>query len=746
MSGFFLLYRAVIFRCLLLTLVAAAPCTGRAFAQSQCSVKPTVYIHSAAQTSASAATKTNDETIYITLTGDHASFTSWSMQDASESTHTFSAADGERFDLATKDGDYKELTFTLQDGTRSSCTLQRHLVVFNAGKATVALVEDSGAWPAVDIGNVAVSPALTVSEARAWQDGDHLHLNGRISYNGLQSALIDITLRGTTLAIPQATFFVAPVGAALGDTPYRISVKQDSCQLNRPETCFTDAKADLDVGGAHYTLTATAFGFESSNSAHTPCADTGILKHLCITSAIIDAKSRTLRLSGNACFIGTGSDCANVAVTDFGVACNHGANICKPTGNFTFNGLPAWGKGLVQITKLQGSFDEASDTLTFTIDGTTDVHWQDNDIGFSVSGLQATLTPSDGKWENAIRDGKWSFQYQTAKIVPAADAMLFGRGIKPCNDAALKAVNAMATPDPNAVNVCLGVHLNRGSMEDGDIAYGDLALTENAASPSDPPLQFKSLHIVLPQSNQSNKTWLRFGAGRMEISQVDVDATQSADPASFDSGIAADFTSTTNGPPPRSGFTCTPYLKGAFAIDAVQLATNTQSVDAEPTLWFGRGCTVFNLNGTLPLQLGTQSSLILTGLAFGECSSYAAESTPTSSTCVAASDPGAEKAAEPLLYVRASGVYTSGNVTVIFNDLGLRLTHLPDPKANPQPPVCTKEYDEFQFGKSGACVIFGVNWKESIGITAAQNAPSILKWIGDHLGSFAAGFLGGRIK
>jgi hypothetical protein len=170
---------------------------------------------------------------------------------------------------------------------------------------------------------------------------------------------------------------------------------------------------------------------------------------------------------------------------------------------------------------------------------------------------------------------------------------------------------------------------------------------------------------------------------------------------------------------------------------------------AAPSFAIGGGCSIFSLQGFLPLQLTPQSLIIITSL-------------------VAAVSKDAD--GSDLYYLSAAGSVTTGNVTAVISAIGFRTiskrslspaqadaknilsTAQADAKPTPMPdggrsaaaakPArgkhkndelpdlsdgCRKSYHETKFGS--LCVVSDINWPLTAGITAAQNADTITRAI-----------------
>jgi hypothetical protein len=121
-----------------------------------------------------------------------------------------------------------------------------------------------------------------------------------------------------------------------------------------------------------------------------------------------------------------------------------------------------------------------------------------------------------------------------------------------------------------------------------------------------------------------------------------------------------------------------------------------------PEIAMGQNCTVFSMQGFLPLHVTAQSLITITSLVF------------VSSKDVDNRD---------LFYFNAAGSITSGNVTGVFSSIGFRTKAKRQVGSPAVADTCSKHYHETQFGN--LCVVSDINWPLSAGITAAQNSSQI---------------------
>ena len=730
--------------------------SGTASAQPQC---PTgiVAVHSTLDTHGTplGGIHTSDGTVLVTVwkppgsSADH-----WTVTPSLVGTsHGFVTAgkplDEERVDTS---GLYTPFVVNLYDATHPAmplCTISQGLVSVPTIKpgAVVFVLPDQGSWTPMSIDALQLAPTVALEQPFVSFDGTMLHLTGRlnIAKTVRSRSIVDLRITRTSAALKAPNGIPFDIASSdSGSDPYTITLDSLACTSNGTWRCDYVAKLTLPRGitagsgdnAIALTLQGGVFKLASADIVPIRWTSGGPNSRIDLHGLELDPQKRTI--------VGTGQlivQDSQFTLTSFGFA-------RTPTGDFVPTGAielkseqavslpPLLLTGFSGRINFGGSGDQlttvsADATLDLTLDkGTT--------LAAQIKGVQITapskVFTNPGSFTSAI---SWKPDFSHATVVPLVDkSKLFNHLLEPCDP---KAMPVVETEGENAMRLCLGLHLGTGTVRnDDDIAYG--YATFQPWNPSDRSLKLRSLSFTLPPKQPA---MVRFGAGKMGISALRVDVYTSA------TVISQGSTTTTSGSPAGSTPTSVALqnaadptyagfdadigtarltalhcdhlgIVGEATIDQVSVGNTVQTISATPRLGFGETCTAFALRGFLPIQLTPQSNMMLTSLAFVHSN--------------------VDK--DQLDFLNASGSFTSGNITVVFNSIGFRTFLKND---NPKNINCVRELREYEMFNTRVCAIVDVNMPMTLAATGAQNASAIKDAISKAASAIFGFFAGRRI-
>ncbi len=345
-----------------------------------------------------------------------------------------------------------------------------------------------------------------------------------------------------------------------------------------------------------------------------------------------------------------------------------------------------------------------------------------------------------------------NFSFQNATVDAGKTNSLFGHAIVQCTDAQHTSDKTKISLAANTL--CLGVHLSPHETADDapDVAFGILRLCAQTgpansvtatrtvllssasngsfACPAWVPAPSDAMAVVgfTAQLPTKEPARVRLGVGSLLISGVSIDVLN--DSTAFEkaiglerlqflgcdnlsmAGTAAVAALNTGNAPAGPAAT----LTGATAAADASIASDSSlgSFTAVPTFAMGGGCSIFSLQGFLPIHPTPQSLVVITSLV------------------IAASK---DRDGSDLFFLNAAGTVTNANVTGVFQAIGFRTLAkrtigkpaMSDGCArrdsNPVAARNSKQHHETQYGN--LCVVSDINWPLTAGITAAQNANQI---------------------
>ncbi|HTU68803.1 MAG TPA: hypothetical protein VMF11_00665 [Candidatus Baltobacteraceae bacterium] len=419
------------------------------------------------------------------------------------------------------------------------------------------------------------------------------------------------------------------------------------------------------------------------------------------------------------------------------------------------------------------------------IEGTLSMSvFSQNDFSFAFKGATATEAT------DPLNPATWEYSFNSAEFAPAStNQKFFGHPAASCYTASGSLLPGVPSPPPPPADSdkltprCLALHIDDETSND-DLAYAFFSIGDRGTK-GDQSKRFyiDEVSVVLPApspspsagaaatplpakpASQSNETTtgqnflalltalnasqtpareagnpfrFRFGAGEMVVTRMDLalaspppptpsptpmpkGATPAPSPPSFVGyGGFADLVS----PQQLTALSCNDlYLTGTLTISDISIGTaSVDSSGLTPRVGFGRTCRIVAFNGMLPIQITPQSSMIITSFAYAQ------------------SQDTVDGQSRDVFYLNVGGSYTSGNVTVIFNQVGFRTTHLLTEGGDPH---CFNDNMEYEIHRgSGLCVIMDVNKKGTLYATGANNLSTITAAISGAVSSIFAYLLG----
>lgn len=622
-------------------------------------------------------------------------------------------------------------------------------------------------WPPVPAGTIQLSPTMSITNTYAAVTDNGLSLSGQLQVAGKLASRAAISFLVHTKPNPwigASGKLVFDVSGPGGGT-FSIGLTKLVCANVPVGACSYDAALELpalaalnaakpaapvligvqlgDDGVFRLTPTGAAaqFHWDSSDPS----------KYLQFTQLQIDAAKRTVSAAGE---LHTGG--AKYTINDLSFRPPAGGSLTGlvPSGTIAFDQDKSLKLGPITITHLTGNASfQAGTQAQVTFSTTADVEFKLNggtDVKVRLENLALSASGDPFADIAAQNISGWKPDFSKARVVPiVGQSTVFNHGLAECPADAKEPV-AMPDPDaPKDMQFCVGVHLTPGTV----VRPEDVAFAYAAFKPWDGQtrkLELKSLAFTVPKSRPAK---LALAGARVDITalRVDMNDSQGGTYAGFDADVPVDMLTEMN---------CDRVdVAGEADITGLSIGTaQKQEVAVTPRLGFGKNCTVFSLRGALPLQLTPQSNLLLTSLV------YLHTTTPVVPKAVATDPPAAVSqrfltvtpvaVATPAPatgefqaardYLKASGSFTSGNVTVFFNGIGFR-TFLPHAHPESDWNCDRKNRQEYELPGTRMCAIVNVNLPMTLAATGVQNASTIEKLV-QQAASAVIGFLAAKVK
>jgi len=632
--------------------------------------------------------------------------------------------------------------------------------------SVVVLPEINGAvasWPAVSAGTLALTNLITITDAYIASTNFGLQISGVLTLGGNLHSHSSLSFvvdpaRGT-ISLNRPVSFDTP-GAS--NANYGLTIPQFTCSATG---CTFSCSASVCSYTAQFELpNGITVSGSSSNSLPVVLGSDGIFRlqgtrtiswgtagySISIKSLEFDTSKGTLTTSGTLTATGA-SKPFTITNISFGQATP--SSPFFPTGTIALDqDNPLKIDSFLTIKHLSGdiAFQGANSSATLTANADVTISLKDaTSVTLEVQDLRLSTTGNPLKDIAQNNLSGWSPDFSIAKIVPdATNSSILGHALDVCPPSAI----TLVTPDPDApktLQFCIGIHLTPGATRNqNDLAYANLSFTRNGQALSVHSLVF-SVPPTMPATVALAGTKIDITALRFDIGDSSAGAY-----GGFDSDIGTDVLVTKMN---CLGITTT----GQATISDLTVGGSVkEDVAITPTLGLGPNCTAFSLRGALPIQLTQQSSLLLTSLVYVHTNSKVKPKTTSSpiplpppkrdvafvnGANIGASNTSPESD-QQLDYLKASGSFTSGNVTVFFNGIGFR-TFIPNQNPHSMDPNAwdcnRRDNQEYEIPGTHMCAIINVNLPMTLAATGVQNSSAIEKAI-QSASSGALGFLLGK--
>lgn len=718
------------------TALAQQPCTG---------ATPQVYFQpmGGKPTTAGFLNVADDMLSVFVGTRNSASYRGWKLSESISQmpNHAFGATDRDRIDAAA----HGQATILLTRNDGSQCTLVTYLTLLQSvGKDALFVAPESGT-SSFTLGELPLFSSVSLQDVYGYESVENgkrqLHLHARVDIAKVSSATdADLIVSANTYTLQTTSnglaFFIAPQGIAQSE-PYEFDLQTMSCRSVGREC---DARGVLKFPGASSNRLDAALQsnghalFTAANPESPPCWEPGFIgiNKLCVTSADIDFNAAAVQLTGNASMGGTRIDMISLGFTRVQTYDQHGTlqSHIVPRGEFSLNDVDL--NDGVKLHHVHGVMRADGSGMQLTADAHLALPLQNGTTNLAVDVNNLVVNTRFG--QNAIL-GKFTLDFSGVQVVPDPRSVLFDHALAACPD---KGNVTLPMDDVPQYTFCLGIHLNTGPpVDDSDVARGYISL----APPDDnhPAFHVSALNLRLPKGKPVP---VHVGIGTLNFSSVDIyDPAVSTDPAyppvdtlaqpasvmdfsdAFPEGIN-DVASGQAASWPRDKCSRMQLVAQA-TVSGITVNGTTHQLDSEPRIGFGESCTVFDLQGGLPLQLGENSSVQVTSL-----------------TVARAMDSG-----QTLYYLRASGSFTTGNIVVFFDSLGYRTLLPPKDSKHNLHDICERKEDEYNMstGNTRGCIIWRPNMPMTAAATIAKNGPQIQETLNKAL-SALGGFILRAIK
>lgn len=652
--------------------------------------------------------RTANDSIIVYLSSPGSTYSGWTLDESVAGKdrvhHSFGSQETDRVSVSG----VQQLHPHLVQASGDRCDLTTYDVasVQTPAKDTVFIMP-RGDNTSFSIDSIPLYNFVSLKDVYAYEDrNDAFHLNGRLMIGKVGTdTTVDTRLTGNSYAVYSdkgVPFHILPANLQQSE-PYTFTLHNLNC-ANRQCSVNGDLSFPRQNGAPQDQPLHVALGtnghatFTSDNTSSCVNPDLPPISQLCGLSADVDFQHPSVSVSGTA---SVGNQTWTVRSLGFTrlASCVNGIACITPRGSFATSNL-SLGNALL-LRSIQATFLPDGRQAEITADAL--VHLSVNSSNGNVRNLDASAELNGVVVHlplNTMDLSHAQIDFSHAQVVPGQDSIVFNHALEACK--------TQSAPPPGidpAHTFCLGVHLNTGlSRAPDDVAYGYLTL----GAQSNDPYPVEALAVQLPSAHDAP---FRIGLGTFGVSAFEVrlahppsltaDAKSWVDPPLAAAPAFADAFPTDK--PSWMQTECSDIrLLADITIDSYAVNGATQNIASQPTVGFGPNCTVFDLEGGLPLQFSSQSNVQISSLVIAHVTDHG----------------------QQLNYVRASGSFTSGNITMFFDSLGYR-------SLQDRTDFCEPGHDEHQLQDLGArgCLIWRPNIPMSLGVTAVRNGPAIEKAI-----------------